>query len=51
MFGDVSQLQLVQTMISGLKINIEPKNQPIEKENHVPNLVCLGSMLIFIRVG
>ena len=27
-----------------LKINVEPKNLPIEKENHLPNLHFLGSM-------
>ncbi len=26
---------------------LEPKNHPIEKENHLPNLHFLGSMLIF----
>ena len=30
-----------------LKIKIESKNHPIEKENHLPNLHLLGSMSIF----
>ena len=29
------------------KINMEPKNHPIEEENHLPNLHFWGSMLIF----
>ena len=33
------------------KMNMEPKNHPIEKENHLPNLYFLGSMLIFRGVG
>ena len=34
-------------MYTPLKINMESKNHPIEKESHLPNLDCLGSMLIF----
>ena len=30
-----------------LKFNMEPKNHPIEKENHLPNHPFSGSMLIF----
>ena len=29
-----------------LKTNMEPENHPIEKENHLPNLL-FGSMFIF----
>ena len=29
------------------KTNIEPENHPVEKENHLPNLHFLGSMLVF----
>ena len=32
-------------------MNIEPKNHPIEKEHHLPNLHFLGSMLIFQGVS
>ena len=33
--------------ITPLKTNIEPGNHPVEKENHLPNLHFLGSMLVF----
>ena len=32
------------------KTNIEPENHPVEKENHLPNLHFLGSMLVFAGV-
>ena len=29
------------------KIKLEPKNHPMEKDNHLPNLHCNGSRLVF----
>ena len=33
------------------KTNIEPENHPVEKENHLPNLHFLGSILFFRGVA
>ena len=35
------------TTKNSLKINMEPQNHPLEKENHLPSLHLLCSMLIF----
>ena len=35
------------TCITPSKSDIEPENHPVEKENHLPNLHFLGSMLVF----
>ena len=37
----------ILTCITPSKSNIEPENHPVEKENHLPNLHVLGSMLVF----
>ena len=37
--------------ITPAKTNIEPENHPVEKENHLPNLHFLGSMLVFRGVS
>ena len=38
---------LTVTAKNSPKINTEPKNHPLEKENHLPSLHLLCSMLIF----
>ena len=35
------------TPVTPGKIDMEPKNHPIEKENHLPNPLFLGTMWIF----
>ena len=39
--------QWILQIFTPRKINIEPENTPLEKENHLPNHHYFGSMLIF----